>query len=234
MRRCIPFHRLLLNPFNRFRSAEQEPPRRRSLPAFQREHRAVLLAHPTVDRPSVDDPDADCWTAAPCWRSINKSISSCTFLLTGHPCANCKTTQKKSGFSTKNHRSSMPPDSAFTYGLINSIRSNGKLWCGAPTNSPPQPSHQIRRVDDTSGRRVLSTSGNGTLRQFTACNGASAAEGRPSVARLTSLRQPVTQSGHHQPKSNRSTAGYSSVDQGRSPRRRAEMFFEESQSPLPR
>ena len=50
---------------------------------------------------------------------INQSISSCTFLLTGHPCANCKTTQKKSGFSTKNHRSNMPPDSAFTYGLIN-------------------------------------------------------------------------------------------------------------------
>jgi hypothetical protein len=33
--------------------------------------------------------------------------------------SNCKTTQKKSGFSTKNHRSSMPPISAFTYGLIN-------------------------------------------------------------------------------------------------------------------
>ena len=28
--------------------------------------------------------------------SINQSISSCTFLLTGHRCANCKTTQKKS------------------------------------------------------------------------------------------------------------------------------------------
>jgi hypothetical protein len=26
---------------------------------------------------------------------------------------------EKSGFSTKNHRSSMPPDSEFTYGLIN-------------------------------------------------------------------------------------------------------------------
>ena len=26
---------------------------------------------------------------------INLSISSCTFLLTGHPCANCNTTQKK-------------------------------------------------------------------------------------------------------------------------------------------
>ena len=34
-------------------------------------------------------------TSAAC---INQSISSCTFLLTGHPCANCKTTQKKSGF----------------------------------------------------------------------------------------------------------------------------------------
>jgi hypothetical protein len=45
--------------------------------------------------------------------------------LTEHPCANCKTTQKKSGFSTKNHRSSMPPDSAFTYGLIGS-RGAGK------------------------------------------------------------------------------------------------------------
>ena len=36
-----------------------------------------------------------------------------------HPCATCKTTQKKSDPSTKNHRSNMPPESAFTYGLIN-------------------------------------------------------------------------------------------------------------------
>jgi hypothetical protein len=42
-------------------------------------------------------------------------------VVTGHPCANCKTTQKKSGFSTKNHRSNMPPGSAFTYGLINRV-----------------------------------------------------------------------------------------------------------------
>src|SRR5271165_4789470 len=35
-----------------------------------------------------------------------------------HPCANCKTTQKKSGPSIKNHRSNMPPESAFTYGQI--------------------------------------------------------------------------------------------------------------------
>ena len=33
--------------------------------------------------------------------AINQSISSCSFLLTGNPCANCKTTQKKSGLSTK-------------------------------------------------------------------------------------------------------------------------------------
>ena len=32
---------------------------------------------------------------------INRSISSCSFLLTGNPCANCKTTQKKSALSTK-------------------------------------------------------------------------------------------------------------------------------------
>ena len=31
--------------------------------------------------------------------------------------------QKKSGCSTKNHRSNMPPDSAFTYGLINTFSS---------------------------------------------------------------------------------------------------------------
>ena len=31
-------------------------------------------------------------------RLINQSISSYTFLLTGHPCANCKTTQQKIGF----------------------------------------------------------------------------------------------------------------------------------------
>ncbi|MGA7454265.1 MAG: hypothetical protein WBW73_24410, partial [Rhodoplanes sp.] len=32
---------------------------------------------------------------------INQSISSCSFLLTGNPCANCKTTKKKLGLSTK-------------------------------------------------------------------------------------------------------------------------------------
>ena len=31
-------------------------------------------------------------------KTINQSISSCTFLLTWHPCANCKTTPKKSRF----------------------------------------------------------------------------------------------------------------------------------------
>jgi hypothetical protein len=39
-----------------------------------------------------------------------------------HPCANCKTTQKKSGPSIKNHRSNMPPENAFTYGLISRVR----------------------------------------------------------------------------------------------------------------
>ena len=63
---------------------------------------------------------------------INQSISSCTFLLTGHPCANCKTTQKKSGFSTKNHRSNMPPDSAFTYGLINKADRAALGLCPTP------------------------------------------------------------------------------------------------------
>jgi len=32
---------------------------------------------------------------------INQSISSCSFLLTGNPCANRKTNQKNSGLSTK-------------------------------------------------------------------------------------------------------------------------------------
>ena len=32
---------------------------------------------------------------------INQSISGCLFLLTGNPCANCKTNQKNSGLSTK-------------------------------------------------------------------------------------------------------------------------------------
>ena len=66
---------------------------------------------------------------------INQSISSCTFLLTGHPCANCKTTQKKSGFSTKNHRSNMPPDSALTYGLINKARPPALAPRAAPSAS---------------------------------------------------------------------------------------------------
>ena len=34
-------------------------------------------------------------------RIINQSISSCSILLTGNPCANCKTTKKKLGLSTK-------------------------------------------------------------------------------------------------------------------------------------
>ena len=32
---------------------------------------------------------------------FNQSISSCSFLLTGNPCANCKTTQKKTFFLPK-------------------------------------------------------------------------------------------------------------------------------------
>ena len=79
--------------------------------------------------------------------SLNQSISSCTFLLTRHPCANCKTTQKKSGFSTKNHRSSMPPDSAFTYGLINLHRAAN--W----RRSLDQQSPRARRDADACGYR---------------------------------------------------------------------------------
>ena len=40
---------------------------------------------------------------------------------------------EKSGPSTKNHRSNMPPESAFTYGLINKSPSLGGIeeqtWC---------------------------------------------------------------------------------------------------------
>ena len=79
---------------------------------------------------------------------INRSISSCTFLpdrdpdelvwkhlradtvgrmtitekadfkaRSAHPCAKLQNDPEK--IPTKNHRSNMPPDSAFTYGLIN-------------------------------------------------------------------------------------------------------------------
>ena len=50
------------------------------------------------------------------WRSPTRSISRPR---SAHPCANCRTTRKKSDLSTKNHRSNMPRESEFTYGSIN-------------------------------------------------------------------------------------------------------------------
>src|SRR5260370_33879948 len=50
------------------------------------------------------------------WRSPTRSISRPR---SAHPCANCRTTRKKSDPSTKNHRSNMPRESEFTYGSIN-------------------------------------------------------------------------------------------------------------------
>src|SRR6516162_3663197 len=41
-----------------------------------------------------------------------------------HPCANCKTTRRKSVPSTKSHPSNTPPESAPTYGLINIVDDN--------------------------------------------------------------------------------------------------------------
>ena len=45
------------------------------------------------------------------------------------------------------------------------------------------------------------------------CNGASAAEGRPSVARLASSRQPVTRSGLFNPRNRlRTVLGYTRIE----------------------
>ena len=66
-------------------------------------------------------------------------------------------------------------------------RNPGRHGCGRPGPSSGEPAHNT----PCSERQELALFAN-SLR----CNGASAAEGRPSVARLASSRQPVTQTGH--------------------------------------
>ena len=98
--------------------------------------------------------------------TINRSISSCTFLpdrdpdelvwkhlradtvgrmtitekadfkaRSAHPCAKLQNDPEK--IPTKNHRSNMPPDSAFTYGLINRVSGGrSKASRTASSDSP--------------------------------------------------------------------------------------------------
>ena len=65
------------------------------------------------------------------WRSPTRSISRPR---SAHPCANCRTTRKKSDLSTKNHRSNMPRESAFTYGSINTVPSRMSRTIGSCAN----------------------------------------------------------------------------------------------------
>src|SRR5580704_7268344 len=50
------------------------------------------------------------------WRSPTRPISTPR---SAHPCANCRTTPRKSDPSTKSHRSNMPREGVLTYGRIN-------------------------------------------------------------------------------------------------------------------
>src|SRR5271165_5180546 len=52
------------------------------------------------------------------WRSPPRPISKPRSV---HPCANCRTTRKRSAPSTKNHPSDTPHNRALTYGLINKL-----------------------------------------------------------------------------------------------------------------
>src|SRR5262249_44466301 len=60
------------------------------------------------------------------WRSPTKRISTPRSV---HPCANYKTTPRKSAPSTKSQLSNTPHESEPTYGLINTCHYNCVSWC---------------------------------------------------------------------------------------------------------